>query len=318
MSGRKEIYMKKETVIADYFSNNNGLIDRLGIKSKIISRLIIFILCSIIYPIIAFTGKRNIIIGDEIETMNAIKYIDIIMIVCYIIAGFGLIFLIMEVIFPKQISKITSNLTYKVKLVIFNVLDWGIILPICIIIAIFLYSYIFVITPIKGTSMNPTIENGENVLVSYLDKVDQFDVIVLRVTPEDNFDVYENNYYIKRVIGLPGQTVTWIDKVLTIDGKVVEESFFPDNYLSSIRGYTNFNGSFSYKKDGNIQNNVMVIPEGYYFVMGDNRNDIKDSNNNTISYGSKDSRLIGLIPEKNIVGVAKYHLKGLIPVGKIA
>ena len=182
------------------------------------------------------------------------------------------------------------------------------ILPICATIAVFCYSYIFVITPITGTSMNPTIDNGENVLVSYLDNIDQFDVVVLKVTPEDNFEVFESSYYIKRIIGLPGQTVTWIDKVLTIDGEVVNESFFPDDYLDSISvsNSSNFYGNFRYKENNEIKNSF-VIPEGYYFVMGDNRHD----------GGSKDSRLIGLIPEKNIVGVAKCHLKGIIPWGKI-
>ncbi len=303
--------MKKEMTITQYFSENNGVVKRLTIKTKIINRLIIFIICSIIYPLISLCQSRNIIYGEEIKTMETIKYIDIIMILCYIIAGAGFIWLICGLLFPKYVNKITSKINFKFKQIIFNVLDWGLILPVCAIIAVFCYSFIFVITPITGSSMNPTIEDGENIFVSYLDKIDQFDVVVLKVTPEDNFNVYEDSYYIKRVIGLPGQTVKWVDKVLTIDGKVVEEAFYPDNYLDNVTFWHNFDGLFSYKVDGKEQQAVYVIPEGYYFVMGDNR---QDSSN---SRGSKDSRTIGLIPKDNIVGVAKYHLKGIIPWGKV-
>lgn len=300
--------MKNETYLINYFSYHNGVVDRLTLKSKIINRLLAFVICSIIYTLISSSKRHINIYGEEIKTLETIKYIDIVMIICYIIASIGVLFIIAQTLFPSQMEKVTSKLSFKIKQTIFNCLDWGMILPICATIAVFCYSYIFVITPITGTSMNPTIDNGENVLVSYLDNIDQFDVVVLKVTPEDNFEVFESSYYIKRIIGLPGQTVTWIDKVLTIDGEVVNESFFPDDYLDSISvsNSSNFYGNFRYKENNEIKNSF-VIPEGYYFVMGDNRHD----------GGSKDSRLIGLIPEKNIVGVAKCHLKGIIPWGKI-
>lgn len=300
--------MKTENVINEYFSENNGVIKRTTLKSKIINRLIAFIICSIVYPLITLFKRHNSINGDEVRATSTVKYIDFIMIICYIVAIIGFIWIMIDIIAPKYSAKLNDKLTLKLKESIFNILDWGLILPICATLAVFCYSFLFIITPISGYSMTPNIKDGESVFVSYVDKINQFDVVVMKVTKEDNF-VEKDDYYIKRIIGMPGQTVTWENKVLKINGEIIEESFFPEDYLENINNYTEFHGEFKYKKDGN-EFYTMTIPEGFYFVMGDNRD-------NNYKGGSKDSRIIGLIPQDNIIGVAKYHIKGIIPWGKI-
>lgn len=317
----------KKNKLEKFFDENNQMMERFTIKSKIITRIIGFIICSICYPLLTLSKNYNSIYGDEVGTTSTVEYIKIIMLVCYIIGILGFIYLLLEIIMPLKIKKLTDKFSFDVKKKIFSILDWLLIIPVCCIVAVGIYSYLFVITPISGTSMNPTIEDGESVLVSYLDKVEQFDVVVIKVTPEDNFyPVTNDSYYIKRIIGMPGQKVTWdwSNSTLKIDNKIVDEFYYPSDYLLNSRNnekkYLNdtqiesynqsqsFDGLFQYKDENGIKQTTYIIPDGYYFVMGDNR---------TIG-GSTDSRKIGLIPQKNIVGVAKYHVKGIFPYSKIA
>ncbi len=96
----------------------------------------------------------------------------------------------------------------------------------------------------------------------------------------------------KRVIGLPGETVAYINNKLLINGEVVEETFLPENIKTKDFDLTNIG--------------YTIIPSGYYFVVGDNRGD------------SLDSRYIGLIPKKSIEGTVSFRLFPFSSFGKIS
>jgi len=308
----------KKGFLENYFKEHNVLADSILLKRKISMRLLGFIICAIIYPLLTLGENYNKIYGEEISTTSTINIIKVVYFISLSVAILGIIWFLLKLIIPSKINNFADRLSYNVKNKIFNILDWGLILPVCACIAVFIYSYIFIITPISGTSMYPTINDGESVFVSYLDKVDQFDVVVLKVTAEDNFEVSGDDYYIKRVIGMPGQQLSWVDKVLYITEngvtKKVDESFLPDDFYDNMTHYTSFFGEFRYKLDGK-EIITLQIPDDYYFVMGDNRGMKKVG---SVYFDcSKDSRVIGLIPKKNIIGVAKYHMNGIIPGGKI-
>lgn len=138
--------------------------------------------------------------------------------------------------------------------------------------------YIFVMTPheVIGNSMHPTYKNGEYLManrISYrIGEPERGDVIIFKYSDTQDF--------IKRVIGLPGDTVMLKDGQLYVNNKLLDES----DYLADTV-YTN---GGEYLKEGESKK----VPEGEYFVCGDNRPH------------SSDSRVFGPIPEKDIKGKA--------------
>ena len=152
---------------------------------------------------------------------------------------------------------------------------------IIIYVSIFLLIIIirtFIVTPIRvnGDSMNPTLKDGEIMILNKIgysiNGVERFDIVVVD---------YNGDKLIKRVIGLPGETVEYKDDTLYINGKKIEENF-------KKNGKTN---DYSI-----IETGYKTIPKDKYFVVGDNR------------VNSADSRVIGLVDKDQILGKANFVL----------
>lgn len=141
----------------------------------------------------------------------------------------------------------------------------------------------FIITPIRvdGVSMNKTLYNNDLLFLKKYDKsYDRFDVIVFN---------YSGKRLIKRIIGLPGEHVKYVNNKLYINDKVVDDKY------GTGKTY-----DFDIKKI-----NYETIPDGYYFVLGDNRQN------------SSDSRIIGLVSSKDILGVTDFRFFPFNKLGKI-
>ena len=159
-----------------------------------------------------------------------------------------------------------------------------VIIAFCIGIAYFLASfvtnYVAYQTPVEGESMEPTLTDGDSVVIQrlsyYFTDPKRYDVVVFPVNYDSGST--EKTYYIKRVIGLPGETVQIIDGSVYINN----EKLTDDKYSS-----TTIN-------EAGIAENPLVLGENQYFVMGDNRNMSTDSRN---SY-------VGLVNKNDIVGEA--------------
>ncbi|WP_100330892.1 signal peptidase I [Bacillus xiapuensis] len=135
----------------------------------------------------------------------------------------------------------------------------------------------FIIAPIvvDGESMMPTLQNGDWMIVNKIGEPERFDIVV--------FHAPENKDYIKRVIGLPGDTVEYKDDKLYINGKYYEEPYL-DEYKKQAGGQLT--------PDFTLEEIIArkTVPEGEIFVLGDNR------------LRSKDGRHIGTISMDKVVG----------------
>lgn len=200
-----------------------------------------------------------------------------------------------------------------------------------VIIAVFvLRSFLFEPFKIPSGSMIPTLLVGDLILVNKFtyglrlpvvnikitegNAPQRGDVMVFRYPPKPSMD------YIKRVVGIPGDTVAYLNKRLTINGQVIETSAVPeffdadamryfkqyeeqlgdkkhrllndDSRPAFVPGADNFKG-----REGctyTVEGVTCKVPAGNYFMMGDNRDN------------SLDSRYWGFVPEKNIVGKAFF------------
>lgn len=159
-----------------------------------------------------------------------------------------------------------------------ELLQWAGALIAAAALAIFINNVIIVNAEIPSGSMEDTIMPGDRVfgnrLAYVFNEPGRFDVIIFRY-PDD-----ESQLFIKRVIGLPGETIDIHDGNIYVNGSKVP--------LDDIDTKEPMQGSFG----------PYTVPEGCYFVMGDNRNNSKDSRywNHTF------------VPEENILGkaVVKY------------
>ena len=209
-------------------------------------------------------------------------------------------------------------------------LDWTAGLFPVIIAVFFLRSFLFEPFKIPSGSMIPTLRVGDLILVNKFhygirlpvinSKITEGtapqrgDVMVFRYPPKPSLD------YIKRVVGLPGDEVAYLNKRLTINGKEIKTvgapEFFDDDVMRYFKQYEELLGEKTHKllNDDDrpafvpgvsefpfmencrysVEGVVCKVPKGHYFMMGDNRDN------------SLDSRYWGFVPDRNIVGKAFF------------
>ena len=159
--------------------------------------------------------------------------------------------------------------------------------PYVLIIIIVVIIRTFIITPVivSGDSMLPNLKDKELLLVRKIgynkDQINRFDIVVIKDGNEE---------IIKRIIGLPGEHISYKNNKLYVNDNLVEENY-----------------KFRDTKDFNLEEicTCTSIPEGKYLVLGDNRPI------------SKDSRQIGLIDESDIIGKASFRIWPITKIGNI-
>lgn len=153
-----------------------------------------------------------------------------------------------------------------------EIYEWIQCLVFALIFCVVVFVFLFRLVDVVGDSMNPTLEDGDKMVVSDLFyKPKQGDIIIFRK------DEYKSEALVKRVIATEGQTVE-IDFTrgrVFVDGELLDEPYIAE----PTRNQIDFTGT-------------QIVPEGCVFVMGDNRNESADS---------RDSR-IGMVDERLIIG----------------
>ncbi|MES2190319.1 MAG: signal peptidase I [Pseudomonadota bacterium] len=209
-------------------------------------------------------------------------------------------------------------------------LDWTAGLFPVIVVVFLLRSFLFEPFKIPSGSMIPTLLINDLILVNKFhygvrlpvintkilnnNSPQRGDVMVFRYPPKPSLD------YIKRVVGIPGDEVAYLNKKLTVNGKPIPKTaqpdFFDEDSMRYAKQFEEVTGSKRYRilndddrpafipgtEDYPFKENcryssegvVCKVPEGHYFMMGDNRDN------------SLDSRYWGFVPEKNIVGKAFF------------
>lgn len=154
--------------------------------------------------------------------------------------------------------------------VIRELLGWVLYIIIIIGLTYFIVTYIGQRTSVSGSSMEPTLSDGDNLIVDKIsyrfNDPERYDIIVFPYQYE------EDTYYIKRIIGLPGETVQIIDGYTYINGELLES----DIYGAEIMEYAG------------IAEVPITLGEDEYFVLGDNRNHSADSREASVGVLTRD------------------------------
>lgn len=174
----------------------------------------------------------------------------------------------------------------KKKSAVREVMGWLLYMVILVAVAFLLVHFVGERTVVSGDSMSPTLSDGDNLIVDKLSyrirAPKRFEIVVFP------FQYQKGTYYIKRIIGLPGEQVQIYDGKVYINGKVLEES-----------------GGFEPIRSAGLASEAITLGEDEYFVLGDNRNNSADSREPSV----------GTILRQNMIGRAVFRIWPLDSVG---
>ncbi len=207
----------------------------------------------------------------------------------YIGIGFGILFLLFKYVFKEPKEKIKKRIFLKVK-------DWVDTIFVAVVMALLIMHFIIQAFKIPSSSMENTLKVGDHLFVAkiifgtripFIDKV----ILPIREPKRKEIIVFKFPFdkkkdFVKRCIGLPGDTVEIKNKVVYINGKALYEPYviFKDHQI-----YPNepaLPDEYRYRDNWGPE----VVPENCYFVLGDNRD------------ASYDSRFWGFLAKRYIVG----------------
>lgn len=172
-----------------------------------------------------------------------------------------------------------------------ELMSWIVPIAVGLLLALLIKQFAFQFVRVDGPSMQPNLQNNERVVCLKQAKIHRGSVVVFDANGVDP-QVSVKTEYVKRVIGLPGDTVEAKNGNLYVNGKKVDQSYISKSERSSGTGTWTLH-SISQENSWVLHNGAYKVPKGEYFVLGDHRS------------VSNDSRYWGFVPKSKIVGVVK-------------
>lgn len=146
-----------------------------------------------------------------------------------------------------------------------------------------IHRFFFAPVMVDGDSMEPTLSDGDYLLLNKFSDIERSDIVVF--PPPDE----EDTQYIKRVVGMPGDTIEYRDDVLYLNGEPTEQEYLEMDPSEEEEYFST--GDFSLLTLLGEEE----VPEGQYFVLGDNR------------LNSRDSRSFGFVDEEAVLGKVSFR-----------
>jgi signal peptidase I len=171
---------------------------------------------------------------------------------------------------PRRARRIYTNKKAEPKCLSKEIGEWVLSIIIAVALALVVHNYVGQIIGVDGPSMEPTLFTGEHMLVTkytYHFKQPERGEIIIVHFPDERAN------YVKRLIGLPGDTISARNNHLYVNGVELDEPYLYENVVI-----------------GNMEE--ITVPEGCIYVMGDNRGNSRDSRSSSV----------GPLPYANIVG----------------
>jgi signal peptidase I len=166
-----------------------------------------------------------------------------------------------------------------------NLVEWLLVIAVAVVFFVAMRFFIFRLAHVDGISMEPTLKHRDLVVLSRITYIlgnpKQGDIVA--------FPYSENpsEHYIKRVIGVPGDVIDIVGGQFTVNGVPLVDAFANDSIYIF----------------GDVAFPTPPIQDGYYFLLGDNRNGSKDSRYTSVGYDG-----YGCVPKNKIVGKVVIRL----------
>ncbi|TWS94778.1 signal peptidase I [Streptococcus sp. sy018] len=186
--------------------------------------------------------------------------------------------------------------------------EWG---SFILILTLFFLSWMFIWfnVRVEGHSMDPTLKDGQRLFVLKVTPIDRFDIVVA----QDG-----DKKVVKRVIGMPGDTITYSNDKLSVNGQEVQEDYLNEyvtafqkdklqatySYNSMFQQLANQASAFTVDANGSAEFSV-TVPQGQYYLLGDDR------------LVSKDSRAVGTFSEEQLIGEVAFRFWPVSNLGTV-
>lgn len=191
--------------------------------------------------------------------------------------------------------------------------EWGLfILTMSALVLSWLFVWMNV--TVDGHSMDPTLADSQRLFVVKIAKIDRFDIVVADEVGEDG----KIKKIVKRVIGMPGDTITYKNDTLYVNGKETDEPYLDEykklfaqdklqstySYNKVFQQYAANSAAFTTDATGATEFSV-TVPEGQYYLLGDDR------------IVSNDSRRVGTFSKDAIIGEVKFRFWPFDQIGTV-